>query len=130
MENLFEIATREKYRFPANGELTVEHLWGVKLETLDTVYKNLYKQRSELSEVSLLDSNNSKVTKETIDRKINIVRYIFDTKKAEQEENKAKELRRKRAEEIKELIAEKSMDADRNKSVGELRKEYEELTRD
>ena len=41
-ENLFEMATRSKLRFPSTkGELSVEDLWDLSDKDLDVVYKNL-----------------------------------------------------------------------------------------
>jgi hypothetical protein len=80
-ENLFEIATRNKMRFPSTkGELSVEDLWDLSDKDLDVVYKNLKDQEVKSSEESLLDDAN-------VDQKltvaIGIVRYIFTTKRNE-----------------------------------------------
>ena len=80
-ENLFEIATRNKMRFPSTkGELSVEDLWDLSDEDLDATYKNLKDQEVKSSEESLLDDAN-------IDPKltaaIGIVKYIFTTKRNE-----------------------------------------------
>ncbi len=80
-ENLFEIATRNKMRFPSTkGELSVEDLWDLSDKDLDVVYKNLKDQEVKSSEESLLDDAN-------VDQKltvaIGIVRYIFTTKRKE-----------------------------------------------
>lgn len=80
-ENLFEMATRSKLRFPSTkGELSVEDLWDLSDKDLDVVYKNLKDQEVKSSEESLLDDAN-------VDQKltvaIGIVRYIFTTKRNE-----------------------------------------------
>lgn len=80
-ENLFEMATRNKMRFPSTkGELSVEDLWDLSDKDLDVVYKNLKDQEVKSSEESLLDDAN-------VDPKliaaISIVRYIFTTKRNE-----------------------------------------------
>lgn len=80
-ENLFEMATRNKMRFPSTkGELSVEDLWDLSDKDLDVVYKNLKDQEVKSSEESLLDDAN-------IDPKltaaIGIVKYIFTTKRNE-----------------------------------------------
>lgn len=80
-ENLFEMATRNKMRFPSTkGELSVEDLWDLSDKDLDVVYKNLKDQEVKSSEESLLDDANvdSKLTVA-----IGIVRYIFTTKRKE-----------------------------------------------
>ena len=80
-ENLFEMATRSKLRFPSTkGELSVEDLWDLSDKDLDVVYKNLKDQEVKSSEESLLDDANvdSKLTVA-----IGIVKYIFTTKRNE-----------------------------------------------
>ena len=40
--NIFELATREKYRFPYKGMISVEELWDLDIPELDRVYKSLF----------------------------------------------------------------------------------------
>lgn len=80
-ENLFEIATRNKMRFPSTkGELSVEDLWDLSDKDLDVVYKNLKNQEVKSSEESLLDDAN---VDPKLTAAIGIVRYIFTTKRNE-----------------------------------------------
>lgn len=80
-ENLFEIATRNKMRFPSTkGELSVEDLWDLSDKDLDVVYKNLKSQEAKSSEESLLDDAN---VDPKLTAAIGIVRYIFTTKRKE-----------------------------------------------
>lgn len=37
LTNIFEAATRYKYRFPFKGMISVEDLWDLKLQDLDSV---------------------------------------------------------------------------------------------
>ena len=81
-ENLFEMATRNKMRFPSTkGELSVEDLWDLSDKDLDMVYKNLKSQEAKSSEESLLDDTN---VDPNLTAAIGIVRYIFTTKRNEQ----------------------------------------------
>ena len=92
MLDMFEIATRRKYRFQFNGSLTVEDLWDLFPESLDKIFKNLNAQRKQTQEESLLASK----TKEDEDLmlKIEIVKYIVEVKLAEKEARaKAKEVK-------------------------------------
>lgn len=80
-ENLFEMATRNKMRFPSTkGELSVEDLWDLSDKDLDVVYKNLKDQEVKSSEESLLDDAN---VDPKLTAAIGIVRYIFTTKRKE-----------------------------------------------
>lgn len=80
-ENLFEMATRSKMRFPSTkGELSVEDLWDLSDKDLDVVYKNLKDQEVKSSEESLLDDAN---VDPKLTAAIGIVRYIFTTKRKE-----------------------------------------------
>lgn len=124
-ENLFEIATRNKMRFPSTkGELFVEDLWDLSDKDLDVVYKNLKDQEVKSSEESLLDDAN-------VDPKltvaIGIVKYIFTTKRKEKLE--AKELIDKKRNQqlyIDALSRRKLKDID-NMSVEELEAKIAEL---
>lgn len=80
-ENLFEMATRNKFRFSSTkGELSVEDLWDLSEKDLDVVYKNLKEQEIKSSEESLLDDVN---VDPKLTAAIGIVRYIFTTKRKE-----------------------------------------------
>ena len=80
-ENLFEMATRSKMRFPSTkGELSAEDLWDLSDKDLDVVYKNLKDQEVKSSEESLLDDAN---VDPKLTEAIGIVRYIFTTKRNE-----------------------------------------------
>lgn len=80
-ENLFEMATRSKLRFPSTkGELSVEDLWDLSDKDLDVVYKNLKDQEVKSSEESLLDNAN---VDPKLTAAIGIVKYIFITKRNE-----------------------------------------------
>ena len=80
-ENLFEIATRSKLRFPSTkGELSVEDLWDLSDKDLDVDYKNLKDQEVKSSEESLLDDAN---VDPKLTAAIGIVKYIFTTKRNE-----------------------------------------------
>lgn len=80
-ENLFEMATKNKMRFPSTkGELSVEDLWDLSDKDLDVVYKNLKDQEVKSSEESLLDDAN---VDPKLTAAIGIVKYIFTTKRNE-----------------------------------------------
>ena len=97
--NVFEIATRKKYRFPFKGMITVEDLWDLSLQNLDSVYKSLNKLKKDSDEDSLL-SVESRENKELED-KINIIKYIV---KVKQDEAAAKLFEKEKAERNQQIL--------------------------
>lgn len=90
---LFELATRNKMRFPFRGMISVEDLWDLSLTNLDSVFKTLNAEAKKSEEESLLNTKSKE--DEEISNKIDIVKYIVNVKL---EEKKAREDARKNAE--------------------------------
>lgn len=100
MEKLFEIATRKKLRFPFKGQITVEDLWDLKPENLDSIYKTLNAEnKKEQSEESLMTV---KKPESDLDVQIEIVRYIFTVK---MQEYTARAQEKERADQKQKLLA-------------------------
>lgn len=116
--SLFEIATREKYRFPYKGTISTEDLWDLNAAQLDGVYKTLSKEVKAQGEDSLM-------AEATIDKnlanKIEIVKYIFTVKKNEADARMVAAENRKKRERIAEVLAQKEDEALRNMSTDELK---------
>ena len=117
---LFEIAARKKYRFPFNGQISAEDLWDLSPAQLDRVFKILKKDQKTGEEESLMNTRTSEDT--TLDNKIALVKYIFETKQAEKlaAERKAEENAKKAR--IREIIADKKEAALKGMSIEELEK--------
>lgn len=81
-KNLFELATRCKYRFPYRGQITIEDLWDLHPTELDTIFKTLNAEAKKVSEESLLELKTKE--DEELSNKITIVRYIVYAKLEEQ----------------------------------------------
>ena len=81
VEKLFEVATRSKMRFPFKGQISVEDLWDLRVEDLDSVFKTLNSKVKQAKEDSLLDTKTK--ADEILDIQIEIVKYIFTTKSDE-----------------------------------------------
>lgn len=117
-ERMFEIATRTKMRFPFKGMISIEDLWDLSVENLDSVFKVLNSQVKKVKEESLLTTR----TKEdqTLSTMIEIVKYIVNVKLVE--ENARLQAREQKAKKQKILgILATKQDADlENKSIGEL----------
>lgn len=117
--NLFETASREKYRFPYKGQITAEDLWDLSLTQLDTVYRELSKSNQAVNTDSLLTTTTTD-TKTT--NMIEIVRHIFNAKKSEAEARKQALEDKKKKERIAEVLAQKEDEALHTLSVDELKK--------
>lgn len=105
MKNLFEIATRRKYRFQLSGSLTVEDLWDLFPESLDKIYKSLKAQLDVEQEESLLATKSKK--DDDLINKIEIVKYIFSVKAQEKEERAAAKARKEQKQKILSILEEK-----------------------
>lgn len=115
----FEIAVRNKYRFPFKGSITVEDLWDLSMSDLDKVYKALNAQKKQSEEDSLLSTRNAE--SDELQIKIDIVKYIYSEKVVEKENReKAAENRAKR-QRIMEILANKQDAALENMSEDELK---------
>lgn len=117
--NLFEIATKEKYRYPYKGLATTEDLWDVSISGLDSIYKTLKAEARARSEESLL-SKKTKEEDETLN-KIAIVQYIFAEKMAEKVRAEKAAENRKQKQRILEIINEKQDASLKDKSIDELK---------
>ena len=125
MEKLFENATRGKYRFSFKGSITVEDLWDLSPQNLDTIYKSLTKELKQSQEESLLVRKTE--VDSVLDDKINLVKYIVLTKlKEEDQRNKEREFKEKK-QKILGLIADKQDNELQSKSIDELKDMLESL---
>ena len=122
--NIFEIATRKKYRFIYKGEISVEDLWDVSFEALDSIYAELRNQYKQIdSHESLIDKNDEKIADQiaVLEDKIAIVKHIFDTRETELEAAKNAQNDYKFNQKILEIIAKKEDSALEGKSIDELK---------
>lgn len=116
--DVFELATRKKYRFPFNGQISVEDLWELTITQLDRVYKTLMEEKKTGDEESLLSVMTAADT--DLNNRIELVRYIFETKQAEKAEAAARAEREEQNRRIREMIATKKIEALAGKSIEEL----------
>lgn len=115
---MFIMATRNKFRFPFRGQISVEDLWDLSVENLDSVYKALNSQVKKAKEESLLNTKSRE--DEIIEMQIEVVKYIVNVKQDESAKRVAAKEKRARKQKILEVLAAKE-DADlQNKSSEEL----------
>lgn len=115
--NVFEVASQKKFRYPYKGMITTEDLWDLAPEQLDSVYKALNKELLTSMEGSLLTES---VENPDLRGKIEIVKYIFEHKKAVAEYNRKAAERAAQKQHIMEVLAKKRDDALENLSEDEL----------
>jgi len=123
--NIFETATKEKYRFPYKGQISTEDLWDLTAAQLDTVYKTLNAEKKTTEEDSLLGQRTKEEQK--LLNKIELVKYIFAAKQADLEARKQKAVNDEKKRRIMELIASKEDAALGEKSIDDLKKMLSEL---
>ena len=119
---MFEIATREKYRFPYKGQIGVEDLWDLSVGELDKIYKALNREAKQINEESLLAAK-SKEDK-VLDNKI---RHIVSVKLDEIANAKAAHERTEQKQKIMAILANKQDEELRGKSADELKAMLAEL---
>jgi len=116
--NMFEVAVRSKMRFPFKGQISAEDLWDLRVEDLDSIFKQLNSQVKKASEESLL--NKKSAEDEISDTKIEIVKYIVGIKLAEDDARKQARVKKEQKQKILSVIADKQDAALQNKSLEEL----------
>ena len=115
---IFEEATKEKYRFPFKGMISVEDLWDLKLQDLDSVFKTLNKQKKQNDEESLLQVKTAE--DQELENKIQIVKYIVKFKQEEIEERLQAKDKKEYNQKLLELIERKQNEELAGKSIEEL----------
>lgn len=118
MEKKFEIAIRNKYRFPYKGMVSVEDLWDLSVTQLDGIFKTLNAEVKKEQEESLLATKSAADAE--LETKISIIRYIVATKQAESEKAKKAKENKAEAQKILDIIGRKQDAALENMSIEEL----------
>lgn len=117
-KNLFEMATRNKMRFPFRGMVSVEDLWDLSVQNLDSIFKTLNAEKKQADEESLLNTKTKE--DELLDIQIEIVKHIVSVKVEESNAKaKAKEEKERKQKIMAVLSAKKEQDL-QNKSIEEL----------
>jgi len=123
MVEIFEVASRRKYRYPYKGYITTEDLWDLSPKDLDFVYKSLMKTKKTLCEESLSAQTNKDDDLET---QINIVKYVYTTKEVEYNDRKKAAENAEKRRHILEILAQKKDESLRNMSEADLLKLLDE----
>lgn len=89
MSNLFIIASRKAYRFKTGaGQLSVEQLWELPIKSnhgisLSSIAEKLYSQIKPTAELAWLGTTTDDAEQEDLKNKLEIVRFIVETRRAE-----------------------------------------------
>lgn len=123
--NLFEIATRRKYRFATNkGSLSVEDLWDLSSTQLDAIYRAMTKELREQGGESLMQKDNDNTV---LTDKIEIIKHIFLVKQEEATARRAAEENRNKRQRIMEILDQKRDASLQNMSEEDLQKMLNDL---
>ena len=130
INTLFVMASQFKFRFPYKGMITTEDLWDLSLSQLDTVYRNLNKEVKDTDSDSLMRniSADEAVKVNELKNKIEIVKYIFNSKEHAAELNRMANERSAKRQQILEILDRKREDALANMSEDELKAMLGELS--
>lgn len=130
--NIFETATRNKFRFPsARGELTTEQLWDLPLTSknsfdLDTVARTVNGELKAVSEESFVTPKVNP-NKGSLEVKLEIIKHVIATKLAEADKRQQAQERAEKRRKILEALASKEDEALSQASKDDLLKQLAEL---
>lgn len=125
MEKMFEMATREKMRFPFKGVISVEELWDLDVKSLDAIFKTLSSQLKESKEESLLDVKSKQDCE--LENKIEIIKYIVSVKLEESSQRALAKEKKEQKQKLLEILSEKENESLMNMSLEEIKKKIAEL---
>lgn len=115
----YKQGTREKLRFSTKkGELSIENLWDLGLETLNDIAVDLYNQYESSGKKSFLVNRSEK--DKIIKLKLDVILDILNTKKEEAEQRRTEKERKEHNQKIDELIERKKQGELEGKTVEEL----------
>ena len=115
---MFEVAVRNKFRYPFKGVISVEDLWDLSVQQLDGIFKTLKSQEKKAQEESLLDTRTPE--DEILTAKIEIIKYIVNTKLEEAKQAERAKEAHDQKQKILGILAEKQDEDLRNKTPEEL----------
>ncbi len=123
---LFVIAARNKYRFESTkGLLQVEDLYDLNLTSLDNIAVALDEKIQKLGRKTFIEKRTNS-TKE-LEEKLEIIKFVIQTKQKEDEERKAKQAASQQREFLKALREKKQLAQLENLSLEEIEKQIAAL---
>ena len=123
MTNIWVECLKNKFRFEFKGLISTEDLFDLTLADLDAIYKSLKKEESDLQGDSLLGNDENPKVRE-VEVKIEVVKAIFDMKKAEIARAERALANKAQKDKILAIIEDKENQELSEKSIDELREIY------
>lgn len=129
---MYKEATRLKLRFPSNrGELTVEQLWDLSLNSLKNIVKSMYNAKKKFTkmddELSFLEGVEDSEEQKLAELRYNIVKDIYTTKANENKEALSTAEKKAKKQQLLEIMQRKRGQKFENMSEEELQKEIDSL---
>ena len=124
-ENIFEYAVENKLRFPYKGMISVEDLYDLNTNELDSIYKTLKREMKKESEESLLETKSKEDV--ALSTKIEIIKAIVAKKLKKIAERNQEIANREKKNQILEILAKKQNESLHAKSEEELMKMLDDL---
>lgn len=126
MTNIWLEALRKSFRFEYKGLITTEDLFDLDMAELDNIYQKLSKELRDIDGDSLLDDKKAEEV-EWLTLKMNVVKGVFDIKKAEAEALRQKIANLEEKQKIMRIISEKEDAELADLSIDELKEKLNEL---
>ena len=132
IENLFELASREKVRFPTlRGEIALEQVWDLPLQSktgfdLDSVAKEINSNLKACAEESFVSTKTSPLTTR-LQLQLDLVKHVIATKITENEKARAAQDRKAERDRLTEILAKKQDAALEELTPEEIQKRIKEL---
>jgi len=125
MENMFEFAIKNKLRFAFKGMVSVEDLYDLTVQSLDSIFKSLNAQVKQVKEESLLNTKNQ--ADKVLETQIEIVKYIVKGKLEEENTRLQAKTKREQKQKLMAILASKQDEALLSKTSEEVQAMINEL---
>ncbi len=124
--NIFEKATKLKLRFTTGkGEASIEDLWDLSLQALDTIAKAVNKQLKDETEESFIERKSTKSA--ILELKLDVLKKVIEVKQEEAKARKERSEKASRADFMRNLLEKKRMDKLEALSEEDIEKELASL---
>lgn len=124
MEDIFKQASKLGVTFNFRGVIGLSDLWDLSQKDLDKIYRDLTAERRELQGDGLMEERKSNAL---LELKIEVVKAVFEQKKADIDERSLAVAKKERKQKLKELLAQKQDEQLSALSVEEIQRLIDEV---